>query len=107
MLNVIDGNRRRGVMDVKQEILEFICRRFKTDCNWLDGNCYYFSIILKDRFPSGSIYYDVIYGHFVFKYEDVYYDWTGEINPSKVVEWNKFDEYDSLCKKRIIDGCIL
>lgn len=95
-------------MNIKQEVLEFIRRRFKTDCNWLDGNCYYFSIILKDRFPSGSIYYDVIHGHFVFKYEDVYYDWTGETNPSKVVvEWDKFDEYDSLCKRRIIDGCIL
>ena len=40
--------------------------------------------------------------------EGRYYDWTGEVQPSKVVvEWDKFDEYDSLCKKRIIDGCIL
>lgn len=95
-------------MNIKQEIIEFIYRRFKIDCNWLDGNCYYFAVILKDRFPSGLIYYDVISGHFVFKYENSYYDWTGEISPSKVVvEWNKFDEYDSLCKKRVVDGCIL
>lgn len=88
-------------------ILEFIKRRFPTDCNWLTGNCYYFSLILKDRFPSGIIYYNVILGHFVFKYEDKYYDWTGEIMPEGyLVEWEKFDEYDELQKQVIVRDCI-
>ena len=90
------------------EIIEFIKRRFPTDCNWLDGNCFYFSVILLSRFPEGLIYYDVIYGHFVFKYEDHYYDWNGKIEPKGyLVEWNKFDEYDILQKKIIIRDCIL
>lgn len=90
------------------EIIEFIKRRFPTDCNWTTGNCYYFSLILKDRFPTGAIFYDVIYGHFIFKYKNKYYDWTGEIRPEGyLVEWDKFDEYDSLQKKVIIRDCVL
>lgn len=89
-------------------IIEFINRRFKKDCNWLDGNCYYFSIILKDRFPSGKILYDVINGHFIFLYNNQYYDWTGCIQPDGyLVEWDKFDEYDSLQKKIIVRDCLM
>lgn len=99
-------------MDMKSktdnEVLEFITRRFKKDCNWMDGNCYYFAIILKDRFPEGKILYDVIYGHFVFLYEGEYYDWKGITKPlGYVVSWDNFDEYDSLLKQRIIRDCIM
>lgn len=90
------------------EILEFINRRFKQDCNWLNGNCYYMSIILKDRFPDGSIWYDVINGHFMFLCNGKYYDWTGIVEPNGyLVEWNKFDAYDSLQKKIIIRDCLM
>jgi len=89
------------------EILEFIKRRFSTDCNWTTGNCYYFATILLSRFPEGIIYYDVIYGHFIFKYEGFYYDWTGCVEPKGyLVEWDKFGEYDSLQKQRIVCDCI-
>ena len=89
------------------EVLNFIKRRFTIDANWLDKNCYYFSFILFSRFPSGSIYYDVIAGHFVFKYGDCYYDWTGIIEPEGIlVEWDKFDEYDSIQREIIIRDCI-
>ena len=93
---------------IKQnEILEFISRRFQKDCEWVTGNCYYFSLILKDRFPEGLIYYDVINGHFIFEYEDYYYDWTGNIIPNGyLVEWDRFDEYDSNQKQVIIRDCI-
>lgn len=53
-------------------ILQFI-QRFP-DANWLNGNCYYFSIILKDRFPTGQIYYDTFKSHFIFKLNDTFYD---------------------------------
>ncbi len=90
------------------KVLDFIKRRFPVDCNWITGNCYYFSQILLSRFPEGVVYYDVIYGHFIFKYEDRYYDWTGEIDSKGyLVEWDKFDEYDSLQKQVIIRDCIL
>lgn len=88
------------------EILEFIKRRFPVNCNWISGNCYFFALILKEIF-GGSIWYDVINGHFVVLIDDNYYDWTGIIEPDGyLVEWDKFDEYDSLLKQRIIRDCI-
>lgn len=93
---------------MNDEILDFIQKRFKDDCNWVTGNCYYFAIILKDRFPKGKIFYDVIYGHFIFQYQDKYYDWYGIVNPvGFLVEWDKFDEYDSLLKQIVIRDCIM
>lgn len=90
------------------EVLEFIHRRFKNDCNWVTGNCYYFAVILKDRFPEGKIYYDVINGHFVFEYNNQLYDWNGKVNHVRyLVEWDKFDEYDSLQKQIIVRDCIM
>lgn len=90
------------------EVTEFIQRRFKLDCNWTSGNCYYFAKILKDRFPEGVIFYDVTDGHFIFLYGNKYYDWTGCITPiGHLVEWNKFEKYDCLQKERIIRDCIM
>lgn len=93
---------------MEDKILEFIQRRFKNDCNWTDGNCYYFAIILKDRFPEGAIYYDVIYGHFIFEYQNKFYDWTGIIIPNGyIIKWDEFHKYDSLQKDIIIRDCIM
>lgn len=93
---------------MNQEILEFIKRRFPVDCNWTSQNCYYFSLILKDRFPEGKIYYDIIPGHFVFKYKSEFYDWTGSVKPFGLcIEWEKFAQYDELQKDVIIRDCLL
>lgn len=93
---------------MEDKVLEFINRRFSIDCNWTSGNCYYFAKILQTRFPQGKIFYDVIDGHFLFEYEDNLYDYNGkeENNNRFLVDWDKFEEYDSLQKKRIIEDCI-
>ena len=94
----------------EQEVLEFIKKRFPVDCNWKTGNCYFFAIILKNRFPEGIIMYDVIDGHFVTQIDNKKYDWSGvvpECENHYYVEWDKFDEYDPLQKESIIKGCIL
>jgi len=89
------------------EVLEFINRRFPIDCNWNYENCYYFALILKDRFPGGAIYYDVINGHFSYSYNDNHYDHTGIIKPDGyLVSWDEFDNYDSIQKQRIIRDCL-
>lgn len=91
---------------MEKKILDFIQRRFPKDCNWTDGNCYFFALILQNVF-GGEIYYDVINGHFVAKIGRNYYDWTGKVrNIGLLVEWDKFSEYDSLQKERIIRDCI-
>lgn len=87
-------------------VLEFINKRFPTDCNWTTGNCYYFALILADRF-NGDIYYDVINGHFITKIQNYFYDWNGIVDTNNyLVEWNKMDQYDSLVKQRIVRDCI-
>ena len=48
------------------KIEEFINRRFPSNCDWLEGNCYYFARILKMRF-KGEIWYDLVEGHFLFR----------------------------------------
>lgn len=93
---------------MNNNVLEFIHRRFSIDCNWVSGNCYYFTLILKDRFPGGIVYYDVINGHFVYLYNGKYYDWTGIVEPEGyLVEWDKFAEYDHMQKKRIVEDCLM
>ena len=97
-------------MNTKDKVIDFIQHRFPTDCKWLNGNCYYFSLILKDRFKEGIIFYDVIDGHFITEINGIKYDWSGIVNESGkhiYIEWDKFDSYDSLLKERIIRDCIL
>lgn len=94
---------------MESEIKEFVSRRFKEDRNWLDGNCYYFAVILSERFDFGEIWYDVVMGHFVYgSRKHGYYDWNGRYYASDkyLVEWDKFKEYDELQYKRIVDSCI-
>lgn len=95
---------------MKEAVLEFINRRFgATNANWKSGNCYYFALILADRF-GGNLYYDVINGHFLCKIDDYFFDYDGIYQPDEkdyLVEWNKFDEYDSIQKERIIKDVIL
>ena len=91
------------------DIIQFIRKRFPNDSHWTDGNCFYFSTILKARFPDGTIYYDVVRGHFLFEHQGAYYDWSGLQSPtlSDLVKWENFDKYDISRMKRIIRDCIL
>ena len=93
-------------METKDHILKFISR-FKEDCNWTTGNCYWFAIILKERFPGAEIFYDVIQGHFITKIGDSFWDWTGENFPYKPIPWESFDKYDHIQKQCIVRDCIL
>lgn len=87
-------------------VLEFINRRFKEDCHWTDGNCYYFALILSRRF-GGTICYDQIDGHFSTLIYGKYYDFTGIIEPSKeVMSLDYIRDHDSSLYFRLIDDCI-
>ena len=35
------------------KVIDFIKKRFKIDCDWTTGNCFYFAKILESRFPGG------------------------------------------------------
>lgn len=66
-------------MDI-EEILNFIKKRFSKDCDWINGNCFYFAIILKCRFPKLRIYYLPEEGHFIAGAMGSFYDWTGLVD---------------------------
>ena len=96
------------------KIEEFINRRFPSDCNWLDGNCYYFARILKMRF-KGEIWYDLVEGHFLFCNFDKFYDWGGwreDYDFSKpetvenLVKWSNYKKIDPVHYDRIVRDVI-
>ena len=94
-------------IDLKDEILEFINRRFKVDCKWTDGNCYYFALMLKERF-GGEIYYVPIEGHFVCKIGEKYYDFRGQCQrfQSKPLTLETIAKNDINWYNRIWKDCI-
>ena len=96
------------MMDKGDGVVEFIRRRFPEDCRWLDGNCYYFAVILRDRFPAGRILYDVVAGHFVTEIGGVRYDWSGVVDDlgRKYVAWDEFEAYDRPRYERVVEGCV-
>lgn len=91
---------------MENEVLDFIKRRFNKDSNWTNGNCYWFALILKKRFPESKIYYMPITGHFIVKIKDVFYDWTGIVVPEeKVIKFKKLKKRDPLWYDHIIRDC--
>ncbi len=111
-------------------VLDFIKRRFSNteNANWLNGNCYYFAIILRERF-DGEIYYDVINGHFLTLIKDKLYDYSGvvyslteeemiRVNDCPLIQslklkedlvivlWSHYYYHDCLQKQRIDRDCI-
>lgn len=83
---------------MNNEVIEFISRRFPVNNQWLTGNCYYFALILHNRFPNSIIYYDTIDGHFVTKIDGNYYDWKG-INTrtpqsNGLVRWDSYEQIE-------------
>lgn len=98
-----------------KEVLDFIHRRFKSDCDWKTGNCYYFAIILSERFSkyNPTIYYDTVDGHFICKIDDIFYDWNGALTfedeyiKKYIIEWSKLYNEDPIWGDRIIRDVIL
>jgi hypothetical protein len=90
------------------KISEFIKRRWAQDSHFLDGNCLYFSYILKIRFPFLQIYYLPITGHFCAGYEDNFYDWTGKISlTEKPLLFEDIKKTDTLWYSRLERDCLL
>ena len=97
---------------IESEVNDFIKRRFQLDCNWVSGNCFYFAIILKERFCEydPELYYDVIDGHFLCKIRDSFYDWTGKRtydSLNHIKKWSAFHNEDELWFNRIVRDVIL
>ena len=90
------------------EVLNFMKRRFSKDCDWTNGNCFWFASILNARFKFLSIYYLPVTGHFVAGALGTYFDWTGKIEinePAYLL--NELCENDNEWGRRLLRDCIL
>jgi len=73
------------------------------------GFCYYFSVILKEKFPRGDIFYSIENNHFLFLLNGNLYDINGNVtddyNVNRVVSWCAWTD-DIIHKQRIVRDCI-
>ena len=93
-------------MSKEKQVLHFIKKRFKTDSNWTTGNCYYFAMILCERFRDMKIYYDPIDGHFFVGADGEYYDWTGRIEaPPQMMSLDDLRREDPLWFSHLMRDC--
>lgn len=71
------------------------------------GCCYWFAIILKERF-NGQIYYLPIENHFITKIENDFYDISGKVILTETpILWSEFQQFDPAAAARIEHYCIL
>ena len=95
---------------MREEVLEFIKRRFSKDSDWTNGNCWWFATILCDRFAAAGAerWYCPIEGHFVTMIDGVFYDANGIFIPlqeEKPIEWFELYEQDAVYAKRLLRDC--
>ena len=95
------------MIDNENEVVEFIRRRFKSDSNWLDGNCYYFAVILCERFTIFNIYYAPVAGHFVAGYNGEFYDWRGKYDEEIPVLLSDIEKEDPAWYRIIVRDCVM
>lgn len=76
---------------------------------FLNGFCYFFSVILKEKFPRGSIFYSEKENHFLFMLNGILYDIRGNVASKysfqDIVLWDSWWD-DMIHKQRIIRDCI-
>ncbi len=77
--------------------------------DWMGHNDYYFARILKTRF-KGEIWYNLVNCHFLFRYFDNFYDWSGlraeyDLNEpdtmDNMIQWSKLKKFDRSRYERI------
>ena len=78
---------------------------------FLYGDCYYFAIILKERFKyRANIKYLITDNHFITEIDGQMYDIRGDVTDrvdyKQLIDWNDMKDYDELLYNRIIRDCI-
>ena len=99
-----------AILQKNADVLSFITNFKGAENVFLDGMCYWFSIILQKRFPGGSIVYDMIHGHFLYAYGDYLYDVIGQHNPAAnqgFITLKDIKLYERALYKRLRRDCVL
>lgn len=101
-------------MKTDLEVLNFIKQFRELDASkcFLNGMCYYFTVILERRFAATRgiiIMYDQVMNHFATKIDNRIYDISGDVTDDAHFHWEpwrKVQETDALLTERIIRDCI-
>lgn len=97
-------------MSLHNQIMSFITRFANAQDCLLNGCCYWFAYILKERFAEDAdctIMYNVLENHFATQIGAELYDVTGMVTSDHYIPWEKMPDYDASECKRIIRDCIL
>ena len=74
-----------------------------------NGQCYWFSFILKERF-NGEIWYVPVHNHFITKINERFYDITGEVIDTERLKlarvWSEYQQFDPLDYDRLVRDCV-
>lgn len=83
------------------------------DC-FSNGMCWYFTVILRERFGAGDEYrvvYDPVINHFALEMDEGHiFDITGDITDNKEYKWQYWEDYiqqNIREAQRICRDCIL
>lgn len=99
-----------------KEVEDFILcfSKFGNDVKraFIEGCCYWFAYILKERFaPNARIICLPQEGHFVTKIGEKYYDITGNVTKryqkSQKDDWEEYQRYNSSRAQKIAKNCVL
>ncbi len=94
-----------------ETVICIFIKRFKKECSdqliklFTTGLCYQFTMVLIGIYPGGEIYYDSINNHFVYFYDNKFYDIRGEVN-GNYVSWLEYKNGDPAHSARIERDCI-
>lgn len=100
-------------MDIHKDVLSFI-NKFKAyeqadvlAKTFLNGFCYWFAVILSERFPGSHIQYEPIEGHFVTEIGGRLYDIRGDVTETyrRSAAW--YSEEYCMEFPSIVNGCML
>ena len=98
IIDFIENFKYRGGIENKQSIEIF----------FLEGNCYWFAFILRERFSELDLFYDPVEGHFYAGDGDVFYDWLGMYTKPmlpNIIKLSVINTTDPVWYERILCDC--
>ena len=90
---------------MRKDVLHFIKQFESAQKLFMEGRCYWFAFILKERF-DGTILYNEIMNHWACLIDYKLYDATGQIDSKGFYRWPDCVIEDNLLYQRLIDQCI-
>ena len=90
---------------MRKDVLYFIKKFESAQQLFMEGRCYWFAFILKERF-DGKMMYNQIMNHWACLIDNQLYDATGQIDSEGFYVWPDVVTNDDLLYNRLVAQCI-